>query len=194
MKIRTADPDKGWFDLPGVRRGDRSVAEQMLGLESALAECKNKTVVDLGCAEGMIALEFARAGAKSVFAVDYNMRMLESAERELAKAGPLPVQFRQVDIKDGYFKGKTYDIVLALAVLHKLRKPDAGINLCASCARSLIVIRLPKGSTGVITGKAQGSHTADVSAILKHRGFELEKMVPGPRAEMVMHWRRRGDR
>lgn len=182
---------EGWFAIPGVQDGPRTLAEQMTGLDAALAEASGKSVLDLGCAEGLIALEFAKAGAASVFGYDYNADLIEVARSELAKAGQLPVRFYQANMSDMVCGagGPTWDIVLALAVLHKLLDPAAGVRFCAKLSRSLIVIRLPAGSTGKIRGKHSGVD-ADVPVILAECGFKRERKEAGPRGEWVQYWRR----
>lgn len=172
--------------------GARTLSEQMLGLGPALAEARGKTVLDLGCAEGAIAIEFAKAGAKSVSGCDYNAAMIETANAELAKAGPLPVEFRHLNIEDEIKSGASpqFDIVLALALLHKLNDPAAGVRFCAESARDLIVIRLPKGSTGRIRGKHAQNMNADIPVIMKSCGFKRERKEAGPRGEWVHYYRR----
>lgn len=173
--------------------GARTLAEQMLGLEPALAEARGKTVADFGTAEGAIAIEFAKAGAASVYACDYNEAMIEAAKVELVKTGSLPVEFECADMMDMILAGVSarYDIVLALSLLHKLTDPASGVRFCAESARSLIVVRLPAGSTGKIRGKHSGLR-ADVPVILSSCGFRRERKEPGPRGEWVQFWRRDG--
>lgn len=184
---------RGWFAIPGVTFGDRTLAEQMMGVEPALAEAKDKTVLDLGCAEGCIALEFAKAGA-TVLGWDYNADLIETARSELAKVGPLPVAFELARIERTLIDPERpqFDIVLALAVLHKLPDPQAGVRFCAETARELVVIRLPKGSTGFIRSKHHKHMGADIPEILHDYSFTLEQTLDGPRGELVMHWRRIG--
>lgn len=42
---------EGWFHTPG-RLGDRSLDQQLMGLDSLFERCFDKTVLDVGCAEG----------------------------------------------------------------------------------------------------------------------------------------------
>jgi len=180
---------KGWLEIPGVQSGDRTLKEQMLGLESALAECDGKTVLDLGCAEGLIALEFAKAGAKSVFGCDYKQQFIEVANQQAVLNPELPVTFEYAEINE-----KTtfpqFDIVLALAILHKLDNPSAGVELCCKVAKELIVIRLPIGSTGAFRSKHLEHRYCDIRTILTARGFVRERKEAGPRGEWVQYWRK----
>lgn len=184
--------NKGWIKIPGVQDGARTLQEQMLGLVPALAETPGKTVLDLGCAEGLIALEFAKAGARSVYGIDYNETLLDVAHSELTKAGQFPVEFKHADLIH-IIQGKRrrqFDIVLALAVLHKLPDPESAIRFCAQSARSLLVIRLPYGSVGNLRGKYAPHPRADIREILPDCGFVRERKEPGPRGEWVHYWRR----
>lgn len=185
-----------WFRIPGVQDGERSIEEQLLGLGPALAEAQGKTVWDLGCAEGAIAFEFLKAGAKQVEACDFNAVLLNVA---LDMRGKLPeaerkrIAFRQADLRVALAHGLTasYDIVLALAVVHKLPKPEEALGYIARAARELVVIRLPGGSTGQFTSKHHGT-PCDVLATMAQKGFALERTEQGPRDERVQYWRRGG--
>src|SRR3990167_5651067 len=129
---------RGWFAIPGEQEGDRTVAEQMEGLRYAIRECRNKTVLDLGCAEGLISQAFARAGAV-VHGVDVVPENIEVARRisqgitfDTAGLGDLLVG-----------RQREYDIVLALSVLHKLVYPFPVFPALARWCRDLCVVRLP---------------------------------------------------
>lgn len=169
--------------------GARSVEEQMLGLAPALEEARGKQTVDLGCAEGDISILFAMAGAK-VLAFDYNAQFIAAAE---SRRGNLPVKFIFSDLNQMIQKTVvSADIILALSVLHKLHTPADGVRYCCQCARDLIVIRLPKGSTGKIKGKQWPFRPADIPAIMKECGFAREQKHVGPRGEWVHYYRRKG--
>lgn len=187
------DTSKGWFVIPGFRngKGDRTLTEQMSGLESALAEAKDRTVLDLGCAEALISIEFAKAGAKRVTGVEMLEHHLKVA-REIAK--PYPIELHQGKIES--FKPDSFeqhDIVLALSVLHKLQDCGLGLRLAAGWARSLLVIRFPQWydrKNRKLQSKLRDGN-ADVPAIMAEMGFKQESWsdVP-PRMEPLEYWRR----
>ena len=51
---------KGWFVTDG-RAGDRTLAQQLVGLDKI--NVQGATVLDVGCAEGLISIEMAKRGA-----------------------------------------------------------------------------------------------------------------------------------
>jgi SAM-dependent methyltransferase len=180
--------EHGWFVVPGQQSGDRTLAEQLRGLGVLLAEVKGKTVADFGCAEGLIALEVARAGAASVIACDYNAESIEIAK---GLRGELPVEFsvQNVDaLVDARARG-AWDVVLALAILHKLNEPERAVRFMAEAARELLVVRWQGGSDGWIRTKHRG-RTCDGAGVLAACGLRLERALPGPRDELVQYWRR----
>ena len=181
---------KGWFAIPGVQDGPRTLAEQMMGLDAAIAETPGKSVLDLGCAEGLISLEFAKAGAESVRGIEFNPNLIEAAENELSKVWPLPVRFDRVDLRRCGAAEQKYDIVLALAILHKLDSPMQGAKFCCDSAKSLIVARLPIGSTGVIEGKHSPGSACDLNKEFARYGFKIERKEAGPRGEWVHYYRK----
>lgn len=183
---------KGWFQIDG-QDGDRTVAEQMQAVIPALAVARGKTVLDLGCAEGLISREFARAGA-TVHGVDARADHLAIAVK-LCRG--LPVRFERRDLNDvsePVTIDPTYDIVLALGVLHKLWLPERGLRWAASFTRDLLLLRSGlRAVGGVIQSKVYPAHTCDSHKVLVLLGFELQKVVPGPieRGENVEYWRRK---
>ena len=184
---------RGWFEVPGEVVGDRTLAEQMLGIAPALAEANNKTVLDLGCAEGLIAREFLMAGAHRVIGIDNNPGMIEAAKA--LRLDPQRSRFVRHDANVIGANEEDYchaDIVLALAVFHKLREPAVSVLEWARFAGSLMVIRLPKRSEGEIRSKHYPHNEANIPAILENCGFTLDQTLPGPRGELVQHWRRLG--
>lgn len=177
----------GWFG------NHRTLKEQMLGLAPALAEVKGKTVLDAGTAEGNIALEFVLAGAARVDAFDNNPGYVCEAQNK-AWGRQLPrgvMRVKEGDINlglpDGF--GPRYDIVLALAIIHKAADVIATTRILAEACAGLMVIRLPLGSDGAFKAKYGGT-TCDLRVELPELGLSLERTEPGPREELVQYWRR----
>lgn len=183
--------NRGWFSIPGVRPGDRTLKEQMMGLQPALDECKGKTVLDLGCAEGCISLEFAKAGAREVVGIELLAAHLAVA-RVQCKGHP-QIKFIWAHLGD-YIKGlesiPKYDIVLALGIIHKLDDPGVPMRFAAQSAKDLVIFRAPaRKYDGLIKSK----HTAikcDVPKIMTSEGFVDEKLIPGVRGEAAQYFRR----
>lgn len=180
---------KGWLKIAGFQDGERSLQEQMLGLDAALAECNGKTVLDLGCAEGTIGIEFARFGALKVVGYDYKREFIDVANY-MASQNPLfDLTFHHADLCLNADYGQ-FDIVLALAILHKLPDPAAGVKLCCEASKDLIVVRLPIGSKGVIRAKHYRHMKCDLNKEFVRHGFILERTEQGPRTEIVQYWRK----
>lgn len=188
MSVNT---NRRWFKVPGINKpADRTLEEQMRGLDRALAAAPGKTVLDLGCAEGLIALEFAKVGAKvtGVEVLDYHLEVA------------LDVCGHRVDLikhdlnvwSEVESNAWRSEIVLALAVLHKLRDVKRGLELAARSAGNLIVFRWPAWydiKNGVLRSKHHAS-AVEVRGVMTREGFALEHRAEGPRGEPVEYWRR----
>ena len=172
---------KGWFIAAG-RDGDRTLDQQLTGLERLLAEVPGKTVLDAGCAEGLISIELVRHGAARCHGLEIVPGHVEVA-RELAEG--LPCEFEVADLNhiDTGRIGQA-DIVLMLAILHKLRDPSAACAALAGLARELCVVRLPP--TGpVIVDARSGNVRHDILGVMSGCGFRLELCTEGPLGEWM---------
>lgn len=123
-----------WFKEAG---GTEPLAKRMIGLDSLLANCEGKSVLDLGGAEGLIAREFVQRGAARAQVID---RMAPS---DAYLGDGVWVQSADLNEQDSaaWFRG-SFDIVLALAVAQKLKRPDRFLLWAASLGKTLAV-RLP---------------------------------------------------
>lgn len=172
--------------------GDRTVDEQIRGLHWALQECKGRTVLDIGCAEGLIAFEFAKAGASHVHGIEIVRDHIQIAYRLRDKAGlSKAVTFEVADLAALPAPTKQYDIVLALAVVHKLKDPAIGVRYCAAACRDLFVIRMSKGAKQNTTIKSKRyAASCNVTEEMRRAGFKLERIEAGPREEPVIYYRK----
>lgn len=187
----TIDPcSKGWLKVPGLRpKGDRTLEEQMLGLEPALAFARGKSVLDLGCAEGLIALEFARAGATRVLGVELLASHLEVA-REVCK-GQAAIEFRCAHLDDyiaAHPAPEAFDIVLALGIIHKLHNPKVPLDFAARSARALVCFRAPAKATDGVVWSKHSDVGVNVPKTLRGHGFREGDTIPGVRGEAVQYW------
>lgn len=139
---------KGWFKIPGVQDGDRIIDTQLLGLETIAGAFAGKTVLDLGCAEGLIGRHCIDAwGATQVDGVTVVQYEIDAAEQLCAGRpqrflrGNLATDQGRRDLEPQL--DPAYDVLLLLSILHKAKRPMELLQWAVQYARELIVIRLP---------------------------------------------------
>jgi len=165
--------------------GTRTVEEQMQGIAPALAEARGKSVLDLGCAEGAIALRFVTSGAARVVGVECNEASVTQARQYCG----VNVRIEHGNLNTMTLPAGPWDIVLALAIIHKLRQPAKLISDISETHAPLVVVRLPDGSTGRFLTKHYAT-PCDLNAEFIRHGYTMGSQVPGPRNELVQYWRR----
>lgn len=180
---------KGWFKIDGSQNGDRTLTEQMVGLRPLVHMVAGKTVLDVGCAEGLISTSLASVGARRVHGIDIVPDHIAVAN---SLKGDWPCFFDVADANTYQPRGR-YDIVVMLAVLHKLANPSAACLRFADAAIESCVIRLPPDGQPV---KPMDHPRGPCSfKIIEHAmfagGFRLNEMAAGPRGEHVFYWGRR---
>src|SRR5690349_21167118 len=141
MKQRRPD---GWFKIEGVQEGHVDFARQFRGLEIVRAEASGASILDLGCAEGLISLEMVKAGAALVHGVELEAKRVETARSLFAAHPQAKSMFIAHDLNrfpelflthtaDSEWKDSTlrnrYDIVLCLAIAMKLAQPAPFLRL-----------------------------------------------------------------
>jgi len=168
--------------------GTVTLEEQLRGLSFALAEAKGKTVLDAGCAEGWIGREFLKAGAVRVDAFDHSDLMVAAARSALGEGGR--VELHNVSKPFPDWMAARYDIVLALAIIHKGRNVAEIARRFAEVTANLLVVRLPRNSKGEFGSKHWPDDRVDLEVDLPKYGLRLERMEKGPKNEWVQYWRR----
>lgn len=173
--------------------GHRSLDEQMLGLKHALELAKGKTVLDLGCAEGLISKEFAKAGASLVLGVEVIKEFVSAAVESCKGYSNVSFMLANLDDKVNTPVINKYDIVLALAIIHKAHNPieylQFSMDSCA--AEGLLVIRYPVNASNGILKSKHTNVACDVAGTLVSSGFTMAGKYAGPRGEEVEYWRKR---
>lgn len=122
---------------PGATGSKRSLT---LGraLQMPLA---GKRVLDIGCAEGAAALSAARMGA-TVTGLEPKTSRLRKA-RTISEALGTPIELHNM-ILDGYDADEgSFDVVLALNVIHHVHDPFAFLDRAADLSRSHLVLEYP---------------------------------------------------
>lgn len=178
---------RGWFVLPD-RPGDRTLEQQLRGLDPLLAEVRNRSVLDVGCAEGLISIRAAEAGALFVHGLEIVPGHVAIAQR-LAEERNLPCTFTQANV-NLYTPIQSYDIVLLLAVLHKLQDPAERARSYAMLCNDLCVIRMSPDGTEIINDARSFNVPYDIGAVMRSLGFYVERAERGPYDEMTWYYRR----
>jgi hypothetical protein len=150
---------RGWFKIPNLQKGKVDLGRQASGLDVVRKSCAGATVLDLGCAEGLISIEMAKAGARLIHGVELIRDRLLVAESMFQEQYPdLERNFIEwdltrfndlfLDITPGTAPEKPslltrYDVVLCLAIAQKLSNPGRFLRLAAALCTDIIAIRLP---------------------------------------------------
>lgn len=178
--------NKGWFSTPG-RPGDRTLDQQLNGLDRLFMEARGKTILDVGAAEGLISIELAKAGAAAVHGVEIVPQHVEVANK---LRGDLPVTF-EVGDANVWQPRRNYDIVIALALLQKVRNPTAVAARLAASAIDMVVLRLPPAHAPTIIDPRSGNEPHHIGTVMKNGGFYLEHAGnDGAFGEYVAYYRR----
>jgi hypothetical protein len=164
----------GWFTTPG-RPGDRTLQDQVKGLDHVFEFVRGKTVLDIGAAEGMLTAEMQRRGAVAVHGVEVVKAHVETGRKVHAD---LAACFEVGDANVWVPKRK-YHVVLLLAVLHKLSNPTEACARFADAATDMVVIRLPPEHAPTIIDSRSGNNPNHIDRVMSARGWRLERLTRG---------------
>ena len=112
------------WDTPGVSLGKndlRIIEKTKLYLHAG------DTALDYGCATGSIALEIANT-AKVVHGIDLSSKMIKIARRKADERKIKSIEFTHATIFDESLKKESFDVILALSILHLLKDSPQAIN------------------------------------------------------------------
>ena len=182
---------KGWFKIAGVQDGDRTLEMQLTGLELLLENVAGKTVLDLGCAEGLISKHVIDRGAAQVDGLSIVESEIDMA-RKLTVG--LPAQFHVVDLRawNKWLEANPrrlrprYDVVLMLSVIHKMKIIAPFVELALTFADDWLALR----ANDVVVDPRSGNIPYQLDERVR-REFDLKFKGPGPHGEQVSIWRRR---
>ena len=188
----TIKRDQRFWDRLASRYARRPVSDQKV-YETKLAMTQayltpDSEVFEFGCGTGSTALVHA-PHVKHVLATDVSQNMLDIGRGKAADAGIGNIDFEQTDIDGFDAKGRTFDVVLGLNILHLCHDPEGvtkkvhdllkpgGIfvqsTACLKDASFILRFALP-----VMQAAGKAPHVSfmsedDIFAMLNRAGFDL---------------------
>ncbi|MBN1477585.1 methyltransferase domain-containing protein [Candidatus Sumerlaeota bacterium] len=160
-------------------------------------EMSGMRALDMGCADGLFAIEMARRGAE-VTAVDVFPPDFRNVEF-LSALWQIPVTYVQSTIYE--FQGEPFDLIFASGVLYHLQYPLLGLHrlnaLCAMGGKMILESHVDRGRRLRMTFLPGRELNDDPSnwwiptvrcfeAMARSAGFEIEKAVrPAPHRWMM---------
>lgn len=183
---------KSWFELPG-RPFERTFTQQCMGLDWLWENSTGAQILDFGCAEGLIGMECFCHGAEFVHGVELVPERVKAAQRIAEKRNlNAKTRFEVGDANTWIPRHDSYDIVLALAILHKLPDPTVVAHRLAKAAAKAVILRLPPLRRGwIISDRRSGHQPHDMDAVFTSHGYKMtESHNGGPFEEFVGVWTR----
>lgn len=169
----------GWFSIAGIQTGERSLKEAVIGLNKVAAAAPGATVLDLGCAEGLVGKWLLDSfKAKLVHGLELHPPYIEMAN--LLHGFPVydgRIKFFACDLDHFEVWQKMnpgvllprYDIVMALRILQKLTRPREVLLQIAALADNILALNLPEA---IIDDRRSGHVPVDPVEALRDQ-FEL---------------------
>jgi 2-polyprenyl-3-methyl-5-hydroxy-6-metoxy-1,4-benzoquinol methylase len=116
-----------------LSRGYEEEISKYAGLHLRILENTRKylndsdTVLDYGCSTGKITCELA-GHVQEINGLDFSARMIAAARRKAAEHKIENVDFKQATIFDQVYPEESFDVILALGILHLLKDPQKAIE------------------------------------------------------------------
>lgn len=104
-----------------------------------IVEIGPKTIIDLGCGEGVVAGEICRV----LPAVRYVGIDASGEAIRMARESNPGVEFREGDILDGHPAGTAAELALCVEVLEHLDHPDLALERIAAVSSDYVVVSVP---------------------------------------------------
>lgn len=158
---------KNW-DSPGVSLGQNDI--RIIEKTKKYLRASD-TILDYGCATGSVALELAGT-VSHVHGIDLSSNMIELATKKAAERQRSNVQFTHATIFDERLQPESFDLILALSILHLLGNPSEVVTRIHQLLK-------PEGKF-VVAGPCLGEKTA-VSILLNLPIFLLSRIGLLPR-------------
>lgn len=182
-------PNDPWYVGLAGGPGHVPLDRQVRGLQ-AVTEAAPLTVLDLGCAEGLVGMHVLTAGPRRIGQRVYHGVELVpdriAAGRELfaRREQGIIARFFHADLDDFDEWADRhrsdllpqYDVVLALAIAQKLPRPAGFLRAAARLARRVLAVRTPHR---VICDPRSGSRVVDTVRVLAEEDLRLVQESDG---------------
>ncbi|MDY7109421.1 MAG: class I SAM-dependent methyltransferase [Planctomycetota bacterium] len=140
------EPTYYYSDLEEIGGGDGvwDLATRWADVRQHAALRPDDEVLDLGCAEGLIAIEVAKV-VRHVHGVELRPERVEAADRIARDRGIDNVTFQCASVADLALEPRSFDVVLFLGVLQHLPREHKLPTLAKalSATRRQVVMRMP---------------------------------------------------
>lgn len=168
MSDDIAPTPHAWFTIPGIQTGTYTLKDRLFALESVRKHAKDATVLDIGCAEGLLSKWLVDlCGAKTVHGIERYEPYAITARRIMrdydAWYHVLDLDFFEMWLEHG--PGEllpSYDIVMALRVIQKLAKPASFIRALKPLIGGRFVVQIPTDANGVMVDARSAGNPFDV--------------------------------
>ncbi len=178
---------KSWFEHGQDRKADRTLKQQLKGLGELQERVAGKSILDIGCAEGLISIQLIDRGACAAHGIEMRPDYVEDGN---LLRGDRACTFECANANT-WEPQRQYDIVLLLAILHKLEEPGVACARFADAARELVVIRLPPEHAPKIIDLRSDNKPVDIDRVMRKRGFKLgTNGYIGPHREWMGYYER----
>ena len=112
------------WDTPGVSLGENDI--RIIEKTKKFINASD-VVLDYGCATGSIAIEIAGI-VKEAHGIDISSKMIDIARRKADEHKIKNIDFRHATIFDENLKKESFDLILALSILHLLENSPQIMN------------------------------------------------------------------
>lgn len=108
--------------LAPVLTPDQTHINTIKGVLKHLKE--NDVLLDFACGSGIKTIDIA-GKVLTIKAIDTSSKMIEVAKKRTAEKNIRNIDFENIDILDDRFKDESFDVILALNILHLIEEPDS---------------------------------------------------------------------
>jgi 2-polyprenyl-3-methyl-5-hydroxy-6-metoxy-1,4-benzoquinol methylase len=136
----------------------------MANFESTLDElferCAPASLLDVGCGEGVLVHRWAkRLGERRVVGIDLEEESIQAGWREHTAPN---LEYRVVEADELPFGADEFDLISAIEVLEHLPDPGRTLAEMARCARSHLLVSVPREPLWRLLNMARGAYLRDL--------------------------------